>query len=352
MTLETPKIPPQIVVDAHQKIALQTLLSGIDYLRHPLAQGHAPAAAGLPDALLGRVAVVFAACVTIARPKSASARFVMHYDHPREAYRAALRQWEVYQRLADTHSQVWLLHAAADLHQVLQTWQPNTPLNARRQGLLLTLTGADPILEPRQFEEWYARGVRCVGLAYAPTRYSGDCEARADGLSKQGHALLEVLADYQVIVDLARISEKGFFEVLDRYDGPLLISHARLADKAHHADAISRSMACRLAARDGVVALRLLHLSEALRPHGRRPALRVIAEMVDMVCQWTGSSAHVAIGSDLASPQSLEDAPLDIDTTGDLWKLWALLEAYGFSAADVEAIMAGNLLRLLRRALP
>lgn len=352
MTLEKPKIPPQIIVDAHQKIALQTLYNGVDYLRHPLALPLGHSGAGLPDALLGRVAVVFAAIVTLARPKQQPAVPSMHYDTPQQAYQAALRQWDSYQALADKTGQIWLIQTAADLEQVLSTWQPDVPLNVRRQGLLLTLTGADPILEPRQFEEWYARGVRCVGLAYTPTRYSGDCEARADGLSKQGYELLEVLADYQTIVDLQRLSEKAAHETLDRYDGPLLISHARLLDKAQHSDAIRRTTIQRLAERDGVIALRLIHLSEAVRSHSRRPPLRVIAEMVDTVCQWTGSSAHVAIGSDLASPGSLEDAPLDVDTTGDLWKLHRLLEAYGFSPADVEAIMAGNLLRLVRRALP
>ncbi|MFQ3648480.1 MAG: membrane dipeptidase [Anaerolineae bacterium] len=354
MTLESPKIPPQIIVDAHQKIALQALYEGFDYLRHPLALGHKPSAAGLPDALLGRIAVIFSAVVTIQRPKNQHTALVMHYHHPKEAYEAALRQWDYYQRLADKTNQVWLVQTAADLHQVLETWQPDTPLNRRRQGLVLTLSGADPILEPRQFEEWYARGVRCVGLAYASTRYSGSSAERSEGLTKQGHELLDVLADYQTIVDVARISERGLYQVLDRYDGPLLVSHGYLESKDldDNFDAVSRSAVCRLAERDGVVALRLLHWPSSARPHNQRPPLRAVAEMVDTVCQWTGSSAHVAIGSDLASPQSLEDAPLDVDTTGDLWKLYRLLDSYGFSAADVQAIMAGNLLRLLRRALP
>ncbi len=352
MTLEKPEIPPRIVVDAHQKIALQTLYSGVDYLRHPLTLPPGRSGAGLPDALLGRVAVVLAAIVTLARLKKYEASPAMHYDTPKQAHQVALRQWDVYQGLADKTDQIWLVQTAADLNQVLSTWQPDVPLNQRRQGFVLSLSGADPIFEPRQFEDWYARGVRCVGLAYTPTRYSGDCDARGDGLSQEGRELLDVLADYRIIVDLQRLSAKAAYEILDRYDGPLLVSHARLENRAQHSDAISRHMIQRLAERDGVAALRLIHLSDAVCSGNRRPPLRVIAEMVDRVCQWTGSSAHVAIGSDLASPSSLEDAPFDVDTTGDLWKLHQLLEGYGFSVEDVTAIMAGNLLRLLRRALP
>ncbi len=354
MTLETPKIPPQIIVDGHQKIALQAFYDGLDYLRHPLALGHRPSTAGLPDALLARIAVVISAIVTIQRPKDQRIPLPMHYDDPRGAYRAALRQWDYYQHLADKTNQVWLVQTAADLHEVLETWQPETPLNQRRQGLVLALSGADPILEPRQFEEWHERGVRCVGLAYANTRYVGSYAKRDDGLTKQGHELLDVLADYQTIVDVARISEKGLYQVLDRYDGPLLVSHGYPESRGfdYEAETVSRNAVCRLAERDGVVAVRLLHWPLWARPHRQRPPLRAAAELIDTVCQWTGSSAHVAIGSDLASALSLEDAPLDIDSTGDLWKLHSLLASYGFSAADVQAIMAGNLLRLLQRALP
>lgn len=349
MTLEKPKIPPQIIVDAHQKIARQALLYGDDYLRHPLALGMRPSVAGLPDALLGRLAVVFAAITTTRAPNTAKQLRFEQYDTPRGAYEQALAQWDYYQRLSDTTSQVWLLREAADLHHVLETWQPDTPLNLRRQGLVVTLSGADPILEPRQFEEWYARGVRCVALAYAPTRYSGDCEARGDGLSKQGYELLEVLADYQAIVDLVRISEKGFFEVLDRYDGPLMASAARLEDKSRKSDALSPTMIRRLAERDGVIALRLHHMA---RFSNTPPSLHTVAQQIDAVCQWTGSSAHVALGSDLNGLYSLHDAPHGLDTTGGLWKLRQALYERGFSAADVEAIMAGNLLRLVQRALP
>ncbi len=351
MTLEKPEIPPRIVVDAHQKIALQALYSGVDYLRHPLTLPPGRSGAGLPDALLGRVAVVLAAIVTLSRAKQHPASPAMHYDTPKQAHQVALRQWDVYQALADKTDQIWLIQTAADLDQVLSTWWPDVPLNQRRQGFVLSLSGAEPILEPRQFEEWHARGVRCVGLAYTSTRYSDDCDARGEGLSKAGRELLDVLADYRTIVDLQRLSAKAAHEILDRYDGPLLVSHARLEDRAQHSDAISRHMIQRLAERDGVAALRLLHLSDAVCSGHRRPPLRVIAEMVDRVCQWTGSSAHVALGSDLASPSSLEDAPFDVDTTGDLWKLARLLDGYGFSAEDVAAIMAGNLLRLLRQAL-
>lgn len=370
MALKSSKTSLRIVVDAHQKIALQALLRGADYLRHPLApQSLLPQekflnfplkvsgthiGAGLPDALLGRVAVVFAAIVTAMHYGTGSPLTVMEYNTLREAYEAALKQWDYYQHLVDTTSQAWLLKDAADLELVLDTWQEGTPLNARKQGLLLTLSGADAIYEPRQFEEWYERGVRCVGLIYRnKTQYCNDYNDSGYGLTRKGRELLEVLADYHVIVDLMNISRKAFYEVVDRYEGPLLVSHAKLEDKNwfHSAD-LSRHAVCSLAERNGVVGLRISE-SEHNSAYGGnyRPSLRLWAQWADTICQWTGSNAHVAFGSNLATPFYSCHTPEEIDTTGDLWKLRAELEAFGFSAEDVEAFMSGNLLRLLRQAL-
>jgi membrane dipeptidase len=354
MALENTQPTPQIIIDAHQKIAHQALHLGHDYLRHPLALGQQPSRAGLPDALLGRLAVVFASIWTLPRQKNHKSA-LPRYETPRRAYELALHQWDYYQRLADSSPQIWLVRTASDLDQVLQTWQPSTPLNKRQQGLLLALSGADPILEPRQFEEWYERGVRCVGLAYLETRYSGSAGEADIGLTPLGFKLLDALGEHQVLLDLARISRRGFLEALDRYDGPLLISHTYgksmiddEEDDDEEDDISSRHLVCRLAERDGVVGVSVRHLGK----NRQRASLEALVERIDRICQWTGSSAYAALGSNLIPSTSEVVAPKDIETTGDLWKVGRALARRGYQPADVEAILAGNWLRLLRRALP
>jgi membrane dipeptidase len=352
MALENTQPTPQIIIDAHQKIAHQALYLGHDYLRHPLALGEQPSVAGLPDALLGRLALVFASIWTLPQEKGRQS-VLPRYKTPRQAYELALRQWDYYQRLVDNSSQIWLVRSASDLDQVLQTWQPDTPLNERRQGLLLALSGADPILEPRQFDEWYERGVRCVGLAYLETRYSGSASEDNIGLTLLGFKLLDVLAEHQVLLDLARISRRSFLEALDRYDGPLLISHTHgertIDDEEDDEDNISfRHLVCRLAERDGVVGVTARHPSN----RSKKASLDTLVERIDRICQWIGSSDHTAIGSNLIPSIAEVAAPKDIETTGDLWKVRQALARRGYQPADVEAILAGNWLRLLRRALP
>jgi membrane dipeptidase len=80
--------------------------------------------------------------------------------------------------------------------------------------------------------------------------------------------------------------------------------------------------------------------------------LNDMAAAIDHVCQVTGSASHVGIGSDFDGGFGAESAPAEIDTVADLRLLEGALAARGFGAADVEAVLGGNWLALLRRGLP
>ena len=58
----------------------------------------------------------------------------------------------------------------------------------------------------------------------------------------------------------------------------------------------------------------------------------------------------VAPGSDLDGAFGREQAPHDLETIADLARVPAMLAKRGYSAADIEKVMHGNWLRLLRTA--
>ncbi|MBT4097239.1 MAG: peptidase M19, partial [Gemmatimonadetes bacterium] len=66
------------------------------------------------------------------------------------------------------------------------------------------------------------------------------------------------------------------------------------------------------------------------------------------ICELTGSTDHVAFGTDLDGGFGTEQAPRDLNTIADLPNLIPLLHEKGFSSQDVDGILAGNWLRLLR----
>lgn len=356
-----------IIVDAHQDIAYNALTFNRDYT-HSARQtqrreqdtdtlAHAGRATlGLPDALLGRVALVCGTLFVAPEAAKMGAWDTLTYSSAREAYTQAMRQMDYYQRLADSGARVRLVRSQADLDAVLATWADGVAFADHVQGLLLLMEGADPISEPQQFEEWYARGVRAVGLAWTGTRYSGG--TRAPGpLTALGRDLLDVMASFNVALDLSHSSEEAFYEALDRYSGDAIIaSHSnprKFVDTDRH---LSDEMIRLLAERDGVMGIVFYNrfLSQRWNEQSRKSdvPLSVALDAIDYVCQVTGSARHVGIGTDFDGGFGSESIPDGLDTVMDLWKLREALTGRGYSEADVEAILSGNMLRQLRAALP
>lgn len=358
---------PSIVVDAHEDIAFNFYAFGRDYRESAYTKREAErvsehvarsgiATLGLPDGFVGRVALTFATLFVSPRTTKNVTYIAVTYTTPQEAYRQALRQWDYYQRLTDEDARLRLVTRQADLDEVLARWGDDQSLDNAQQGMVLLMEGADPIIEPKQFEEWYERGVRVVGLAWGRTRYSGGT-GEPGGLTPAGRELLDILASYNVVLDLSHLAEQACSEALDAYEGEAIIaSHSnprRFVDTDRH---LSDDMIRRLAERDGVMGVVLYNYFlnrewYSRRPRHELPFSRVI-DVIDYICQLTGSSAHVGIGSDFDGGFGLADIPEGFDTVADLWKIGAGLRERGYSDDDVAAVLGGNMLRKLRQVLP
>lgn len=351
------------VLDAHQDIAWNSITQGRDYRtsalvhrRHEAGRGYAAAQLGLPDALLGRVALAFATLFVEPLRKQSIIQTPLpapRYADAREAYRLAGEQLDLYMRLEDESERLQLIRTISDLDEVLATWDDDEALRKRRQGLVVLMEGADPIIEPRQFEEWYERGVRGVGLAWQGTRYAGGT-GMPGGLTNLGYELLEILASFNVLLDLSHLAEQSFYEAVDRYEGAIIASHSnprRFCNTDRH---LSDEMIRRLAERDGVmgVVLYAAFLKQGWKRSDGLLPIYVVADVIDHVCQVTGSAAHVGIGSDFDGGFGGESAPAGLDSVMDLLRIADLLRGRGYDETDIEAIMHGNFLRKLRTVLP
>lgn len=352
-----------IIVDAHEDIAFNWLAGGRDWRRSALETRQEEAAlaekrraglvsTGLPESLAGGVAVICATLFTAPRSRRATPWDSLCYSDAQEAYALASAQLDYYERLADEHGQISLVFDEQQLDAVLATWDEGLPEAARQVGLVLLMENADPIIEPEQFEEWYERGVRIVGPAWTASRYCGGT-GQPGPLTDEGRELLEIMAEYNALLDLSHMAEEACREALDRYEGPVFASHSNprrfCATDRHLDDGLIRQ----LAERDGVAGAVLYNrfLSNTWSGPPRLP-LDTVLQVMDHVCQLTGNARHAGIGSDLDGGFGAESAPQEIDTVADLGLIGRGLAGRGYEADDVAAIMSGNMLRMLRRALP
>lgn len=359
-----------ILVDAHLDIAYNAISFNRDYRlpayktraqEDPAAMdirqgGPGLASVGLPDGLLARTAVVFATVFTM---PDADKFFPLSteptYKNVQQAYDNGQRQLDYYERLTDDHEQLRLIRTAADLEAVLATWAPDAPMRGRQQGLVLLMEGADPIVAPEQFEEWYERGLRAVGPAWSTTRYAyGDGDPGP--LTPLGYDLLEAMADANALLDTSHLAERAFFQALDAYPGPLMASHSNPRKFYDSERNLSDEQIRALAERDGVIGVVAYNvfLDAMYRRGDKRTAVPFtrLLDVIDHVCQVTGSAQHVGIGSDMDGGFGLESVPLGMGSNLDLWWITTGLRERGYAEADIEAVAGGNFLRKLGEALP
>lgn len=359
---------PDIIVDAHEDIAYNAILFKRDFTRNayltrkieagqPLPPSpRGTITSGLPNALLGRVGIMFG--TLFVSPTHASSGYEPSYETPAQAYKQALDQLDVYFRLAESDrsgDKVVLVTDQKALESVLKTWEEGTEFADHKLGIVLAMESADSIPEPKAFEEWYERGVRSVGPAWHGTRYSGGT-GDPGPLTKLGRELLEVMESFNAILDLSHMAEEAYLEAVERYGGPIIASHSNPRKFCNTDRHLSDTMIRQLAERDGVMGIVLYNAflrddwSEA-DPKSKTP-LEIVAAAIDHVCQVTGSARHVGIGSDFDGSFGLKDIPAELDTITDLQMIGPRLTAWGYTPEDVKGILSGNFLRILRTALP
>ncbi|MEZ4671814.1 MAG: membrane dipeptidase [Anaerolineae bacterium] len=358
-----------MIVDAHRDIAFDAIDCDRDYRRsvaetrrlekdvaHPRRKGQT--ATGLPDAITAGISIVGATLfVEPADYKPwgglTSDFHALHsYHNPQEAHDLALEQLHYYEKLAADTETIRIIRTESDLDSVLATWEEGTDPAKRQQGFLILMEGADPVIEPSQFDEWYERGVRILGTSWSKTRYAGGTSAPGP-LTELGRQLLAEMAQYHALLDVSHMAEEACLESLYSYQGPIFASHANpraFCDTDRH---LTDEAIKLLAGRDGVMGLVLLNLFWKVdwKPGNIVPISRIV-DAVDHICQLTGSARHVGIGTDWNAGMGSDEYPHDFDTVADLPKIAAALTERGYSQPDVEGIMSGNMLRVIRAGLP
>jgi membrane dipeptidase len=356
-----------LIIDGHLDLAWnalqwnRNLLQSVHTIRvHEKGlsgKGRAQGTVALPELRHGRVALCFA--TVLAR---STGQPVPHLDYgsPLQSYAVAQGQLAYYCALEQRGHATVVTHLAG-LARHMTAWEnwesadrPD-PADAPPVGLVLSMEGADPILEPEQVQEWWEAGLRILGPAhYGPGRYAGGTGTEI-GLTDLGEKLLAEMEPLGMLLDLTHLSDQAFWQALERYGGPVLASHNNVRTLVPHQRQFSDAQLEALFQRDGVVGAAFD--SWMLQPgwtsdpstHGE-VTLDDVVDQIDYVCQLSGNSRHAAIGSDLDGGFGLEQSPADVDTIADLQRVGNLLAGRGFAEADVAAVMHGNWLRLLRQS--
>ena len=360
-----------LIIDSHQDLAWNILSFGRDYTRSAhetrqiehgslTVQRNGDTLLGWPDYQQGEVVVVFATLF------STPARWAYDwetyfYKEPKEAQRQYRQQIDIYNRLTDEHPDKFrFIRSASDLDQVLASHQQAVSAGQEYPvGLLPLMEGADCILDFGELEEWWDRGLRFIGPAWAGTRFCGGTKEPGP-LTSHGRRLLSTMADLGFTLDLSHMDEPAVLEALDVYPGQLVATHANclaLMPDYEFNRLLSDRVIQGLLERDGIIGVVPFNtfLKDGWligKSNREEVSLEVLVDHIDHICQLAGDARHVGIGTDFDGGFGWQSTPKEIDTIADLQKLVPLLSARGYSKEDATAILGGNWINQLNRSLP
>jgi membrane dipeptidase len=352
-----------LIVDAHLDLSMNALEWNRD-LTLPVAAINAReagltdkpdrglATVSLPELRRGHVGLVVATQI---------ARYVAP-DNPLPGWHSPAQAWAQTQgqlawyQAMEAAGEMVQINSLATLDQHLALWADDTPTTHKPIGYILSLEGADSLISVDHLAQAHASGLRAVGPAhYGPGRYAQGTDATG-GLGPQGRALLKEMERLHLILDATHLCDDSFWEALDYFQGPVWASHNNCRALVNHNRQYSDDQIRALAARGAVIGAALdawMMVPGWVRgvstPQAMHCNLEVAVNHIDHICQLTGSTQYIGIGTDLDGAFGREQCPYDLETIADLQKLPALLAKRGYSALDIESMLHGNWLRFLRK---
>jgi membrane dipeptidase len=357
-----------MIFDAHLDLAMNALEWNRDLTR-PLFEIRSAEARLKDKPDRGRGTVCFpemrrggvGLCVAtqIARVRHDAYSPVFGWASQAQAWAQTQEQLAWYRAMEERGELVQIRDAAA-LRRHVELWndraagEDQTPI-----GYILSLEGADSLINWRTLEAAWENGLRAIGPAhYGPGIYANGTNATG-GFNSRGFELLKEMSRMRVILDVTHLSDECFREAMERHEGPVWASHSNARALVPHNRQFDDAQIRTLAQRNAVIgvamdAWMLVPNWERGRttPEDAGLTLERWVDHLDHICQVIGNARHVGIGSDLDGAFGFEQTPADINSIADLQKIPPLLAKRGYSASDIEGILSGNFIRFLETALP
>jgi membrane dipeptidase len=276
------------------------------------------------------------------------------WNSPHQAWAQTQGQLAWYKAMENLGEMVQIINAV-QLNRHLELWE-NDVVSKKPIGYILSLEGADSIVNIDYLEKSYNLGLRAIGPAhYGPGTYAHGTDS-VGGIGVKGKELLKKIEELNLILDATHLCDVSFWETMKVYNGPVWASHNNCRKFVNHNRQYSDEQINELIRRDAVIGIALdawMMVPNWVRgestPEGMGVTLDQMIDNIDHICQLSGNSFHVGIGTDLDGAFGKEQSPVDLDTIADLQKIPLMLSKKGYTKIDIENIMSQNFIKFLKR---
>lgn len=262
------------------------------------------------------------------------------FNYPSEPgtnLRQVLKQIDYYnQQLAQYHEYIYKIEKISDISLNQASGKIGSVLHLEGAECLGNDLGILHIL--------YELGLRSIGLTWNHRNQLADGVGEgelAGGLSRFGRVVVKEMEKMNMIIDLAHISKKAFFESLDLCTKPVMVSHANIYNLCRHRRNLDDSQLYALADNGGIIGISQVmdFVKEST------PKLNDMLDHFVYVAEKIGVE-HLALGSDFDG-----DDNMIINDVKNYKDMEFHLSARGFTPSEVEMILYRNVGSFLQKTI-
>lgn len=279
------------------------------------------------------------------------------WNSPQQAWAMTQAQLAWYREMEAINEMVQITNLE-ELNNHISLWNDiEIPNESKPIGYILSLEGADSLVDVSYLHKAYNYGLRAVGLShFGPGRFAQGTKMEG-GITPLGIELLKEMGKLNFILDVTHLTDKGFDQVIEMYQGPVWASHHNVRAIVPTQRQLTDEQIRKLIDRDAVIggmldcwAMDIRFIDAVSDPWQLNIRLENLVDHWDHICQIAGDSLHIGIGTDLDGNFGTEQTPWDMNSIADLQSYQSILLNRGYKQEDVENIFHKNWIRFLQKA--
>jgi membrane dipeptidase len=263
-----------------------------------------------------------------------------------------------YQEMA-RRGEIQPVRSLTDLNEAVEAWK--NPTDRTPIYHVLSMESADPIINPNDVAFWWDAGLRVVGPAHFGHNTYAHGTGTEGGLKPPAKDLYKAMREAGMILDITHLADQAVWESFDLWDGPILASHCNCRSVVPGQRHLHDDMIREIVRRDGIIGLVFCQFfidpdcvwekTPKNEPWVAKYGMDGLLPHIENIANLAGGSLdNIAIGTDMDGGFGAELTPTDVDTIADLQNFAPVLKKAGYSDKDVEGVLHGNALRLLKKA--
>lgn len=190
----------------------------------------------------------------------------------------------------------------------------------------------------------YRLGLRSMGLTWNHRNLLADGVREGDsagGISKLGREVIREMETLGIMLDLSHAAENTFYQALEHYHKPVLVTHANARALCNHPRNLTDRQLKALAENGGIIGINQVADFVKEGTPGVDDLIDHIVYMAELI-----GVEHLALGSDFDGADSIVMPGVEAYAN---WE--SLLERRNFKPQEIRAIMETNALGVIRQVL-